>query len=232
MTPLLQPVLTRLQTWVAETQSGTQWSFALPARESSNKATEVQVVTYLLEVLRVPVARSEQPVPLQMGLRFLVCTWASDLAAANETLLRLAFSAMEQPNWELESEPMPVTGWQALGIALRPSFMLRVPLRVERPKPAFKRVLATKLEGTPLTSFQGVVLGPSDIPLAGAKVEIPSLRRWTETDQHGGFVLRGIALSPAERLLVRARGKKMEVAPDVPPDSTQPFTIRFTSLED
>src|SRR5438270_1040630 len=203
MTPLLQPVLDRLKSWVAEIQGDAQWTLALPAGNSSGKTAQVQVVTYLLEILRAPVARSEQPAPLQMSLRFLVSAWCGDAAAANDVLLRLAFSAMEQANWELEPEPMTPQGWQAFSIAPRPGFILRVPLRVERPRPAFKRVRSTRIEGGVLRGLQGVVLGPDDVPVPGAKVEVPSQQRWAETDQQGGFILPGLALSPAETLLVR-----------------------------
>lgn len=232
MTPLLQPVLDRLKNWVAEIQGDALWTLSLPAGNSSGKAAQVQIVTYLLEILRAPVARSEQPAPLQISLRFLVSAWCSDSAAANDVLLRLAFSAMEQANWELESEPMPLQGWQALGIAPRPGFILRVPLRMERPRPAFKRVRVARIEGGVLPSLRGVVLGPNDVPVTGAKVEVPSQQRWTETDQRGGFILPGIALSPKESLLVRARGQQMEVSSDGLAASAQPLTIRFTSLED
>ena len=139
---------------------------------------------------------------------------------------------MEQANWELEPEPMSPQGWQAFSIAPRPGFILRVPLRVERPRPAFKRVRSTRIEGGVLRGLQGVVLGPDDVPVPGAKVEVPSQQRWAETDQQGGFILPGLALSPAETLLVRARGKQMEVTPNGLAASAQPLTIRFTSLED
>jgi hypothetical protein len=167
-----------------------------------------------------------------MSLRFLVSAWSSDAGAANDVLLRLAFSGMEQVNWEIETEAIPLQGWQAFGIAPRPSFVLRMPLRLERPRPAFKRVRSTRVESSVLAHLQGVVLGPNDIPVTGAKVEVPSQQRWTETDQRGGFILPGVTLSPAESLRIRARGKQMEVVADGLADSAQPLTIRFASLED
>jgi len=232
MTSLLQPVLDRLKDWVAQVQGDAQWSLSLPAANAAGKAGQMQVATYLLEVARTPVARSEHPAPLQMSLRFLVLACSTDAAGANDLLLRLAFSAMEQPNWEVETDPVPLQGWQALGIGPRPSFVLRMPLRMERPRPVFKRVHSTKVESRVFANLQGVVLGPNDIPVTGAKVEVPSQQRWTETDQRGGFILPGVTLSPADSLRIRARGKQMEVVADGLAGSAQPLTIRFNSLED
>ncbi len=99
----------------------------MPARESAGTDAKAQAVTYLLEILRTPVARTDKRAPLQMSLRFLVCTWATKQDRANEILLQLAFAAMEQEGWDLEFEALPVHAWSAFGISPRPSFVLRIP---------------------------------------------------------------------------------------------------------
>jgi hypothetical protein len=139
---------------------------------------------------------------------------------------------MEQEGWELEFEALPMQAWSAFGIPPRPSFVLRVPLRVERPEERAKPVRLIKLEGLPVATLQGSVLGPDDVPIAGATVEAPALQRWATTDDHGRFVLTGLPQAAQNRLVVNAKGKRIEVSPEGGPDPSKPLTIRLTSLED
>lgn len=204
----------------------------MPPRESAGADAKAQAVTYLLEVLRTPVARTDKRAPLQMSLRFLVCTWAAKQDRANEILLQLAFAAMEQEGWDLEFEALPVHAWSAFGISPRPSFVLRIPLLLERAEGRAKPVRTIKLNGFPVTTLQGAVLGPDDTPVAGAQVEVPSLHRSATTDTHGRFVLTGLPQAAQSRLVVNARGKRIEVSPEGEPDPSKPLMIRLTSLED
>ncbi len=204
----------------------------MPSRENAGAEAKAQAATYLLEVLRTPVARTEKRAPLQMSLRFLICAWAAKPDQANDVLLRLAFAAMEQEGWELEFDALPMQAWSAFGISPRPSFVLRVPLRVERPEERAKLVRSIKLQGLPITTLQGSVLGPDDVPIAGATVEAPALQRWATTDGHGRFVLTGLPQAAQNRLVVNAKGKRIEVSPEGGLDPSQPLMIRLTSLED
>lgn len=230
-TPMLEPVYAKLRQWVADTCEAS-WSLSMPARESTGADAKGQAVTYLLEVLRAPVARTDKRAPLQMSLRFLVCAWAAKPEQANEILLRLAFAAMELDGCELEFEALPIQTWSTFGIAPRPSFVLRVPLVIARTDPRAKPVRSINLHGAPVTTVQGSVLGPDDVPIAGATVEAPSLHRSATTDRHGRFVLTGMSQTAQSRLVVNARGKRIEVSPEGEFDPSKPLTIRLTSLED
>jgi hypothetical protein len=167
-----------------------------------------------------------------MSLRFLVCAWAAKPEQANEILLRLAFTAMEQDGWDLESEALPIQAWSAFGIAPRPSFVLRVPLVMQRADERAKRVRSIKVQGLAIAALQGSVLGPDDIPIAGATVGAPAFHRWATTDSHGRFVLTGLPQTAQSRLVVNAKGKRIEVSPEGESDPSKPLTIRLTSLED
>jgi hypothetical protein len=229
--PILEPVYARLQQWIAETCADAAWSLSMPSRESAGADDKAQAVTYLLEVLRTPVARTDKRAPLRMSLRFLVCAWATKPEQAHENLVRLAFAAMDQDGWDLELDALPAHTWSAFGIPPRPSFVLRIPLLLERAEERAKRVRSIKLESLAITALQGSVLGPDDIPIAGATVEAPALHRWATTDDHGRFVLTGLPQAAQSRLVVNAKGKRIEVSPEGEPDPSKPLTIRLT-LED
>jgi hypothetical protein len=87
---------------------------------------------YLLEILSAPPFRDARP-PLQVALRYLVTAWAQEPEGAHRILGRLAFAALEHPEFEFDPEPPPTAIWAAFGLAPRPGFFLRALVRRERP---------------------------------------------------------------------------------------------------
>lgn len=229
---MLEPIYSKLQQWVAETSPEVSWGLSLPTEEQPAQKAKTQVATYLFEVMRVPMARGERRSPLQLSLRFLVCAWAAKADEANELLVRLAFAAMATEGWDLEFESLPIQTWSAFHLSPRPSFMLCVPLLLERVDSPAKPVRSIRLEEAAMTNLPGQVLGPQDVPIAGAIVEAPALQRSTTTDHRGRFVLTGLPQSMPNRLVVKTKGKRIEVSPSGEPDPAKPFMIRLTSLED
>jgi hypothetical protein len=152
-TPILDPVYEKLRQWVAMTCGDATCSFSVHSGEGVGEQGKPQVTTCLIEVLRTPVARSERLAPLQMNLRFLVCAWAERVEVAHEILLQLAFAAMEQEGWELEFEAPPPHVWNAFGIPLRPGFILRVPLRMDRVELRANPVRSVNLIGSPIKAL-------------------------------------------------------------------------------
>lgn len=189
---------------------------------------------YLLEIGHAPMPSSLKTPPLQVFLKYLVTTWADQPEDAHQMLVQLIFAAMQEPEFQVEMESIPLIVWTAFNSSPRPSFILRVPLRQERPeapKPMVRHPL--KVQPSLMTTLHGVLLGPDDIPLADCRVEIPLLRVWASTDYKGRFHLSGVPEGGKKRLLVKARGRELAIDSEQDyPDANTPLVIHFSSLEE
>ncbi len=95
----------------------------------------------------------------------------------------LIFAALAVTDWQVEQERLPPDTWAAFGTPPRPSFVLRLPVIKERPEPAVKLVRKPlTVKHTGLVGLHGAVLGPEDIPIAGARVELPAFGLSATTD--------------------------------------------------
>ena len=78
-----------------------------------------------------------------------------------------------------------------------------------------------------LQSLEGVVLGPQELPVVGARVELPALRLSTRTDSKGGFRFSAVPAQPASKLLrVTAKGRELSVQTEADA-GRQPMVIHF-----
>jgi hypothetical protein len=188
---------------------------------------------YLIEILQTPPPRGTRRPPLQITLRYLVTSWDKDPREAHRLLGDLLFAAMEHPDFEVEQDPLPIQIWMSLGVAPRPCFVLRVPLRLQRPEKPIPLVRQSLLVKTStLRRLTGRVLGPQDTPIMNARVEVPSLLLSTQTDFGGRFALPGLPADPSTVVLrVKARGQTVTVQADVGVLNGEPLVIRFSELE-
>jgi hypothetical protein len=217
----------QLREWVQKTL-GVSPSLAPP----SDAPSDDEINLYLLELAERPPARGARRPPLQLTLRYLVTAWASQTEEAHRLLGELAFAAMEHPDFEVKLNPIPAKTWEALGVIPRPSFILQVPLRKEQPAPPTQYVREPLVvQATPVTSLGGTILGPDDVPIARAVVEIPSLQLSTRTDTHGRFTFANVPADPLpKKLLVKAKGRTLQVTTQqFTPD--EPLVIRFNLFE-
>ena len=139
----------------------------------------------------------------------------------------LVVAALQNPEFEVEHEPLPLLVWTALGIAPRPAFVLRVPFKHERPEKLAPPVRhAVVIKPVPLGSLEGQVLGPENIPLMNARVELPAFELFTTTDSKGRFHFSSVPSTPGMRLLhVRAKGQEFSI--NVDPAGTEPLVIHL-----
>jgi hypothetical protein len=181
-----------------------------------------------------PAGSTKRPAPLQLSLRYLVTTWSAKPENAHQLLVRLMFAAMQTRDFEVEPEPLPMAVWMAFGVPPRPSFLLRMPLRYDRPEVKAKVVRQPlKIRGAPIVSFYGLLLGPGETPLPGCRIEIPTLHLWANTDYKGRFCFPAVPGEGSKQLLVKAKGRELAVTSDGNfPDSRTPMVIHFTPLEE
>jgi len=218
----------RLKNWVAGEIEGAEVSLAVPAKERPGRGVGV----YLLELMPLPAPRTDKRPPLQLSLKYLVTAWSEKPEDAHEILVQLMFAAMENKDFQVDLEPIPLASWAAIGVPPQPSFILRVPLRQERPEPQTKLVRELNIKSSPLTSFHGLLVGPEEAPLADCRVEIPALNLSTRTDYKGRFTFPGVPAAGSKQLLVKAKGFELPVNSEQNyPDSRAPLVIHFSPLE-
>ncbi len=224
---LIDQVDRRLKSWVGKTVEGAEVSLAPPGKAPP----EPSVGLYLMEVLNSPVAPNARTLPPhQITLRYLVTTWAEAEEESHRLLGTLVFEALRDPDLQVELEPVPVTVWSAFGVEPRPSFVLRVPLRYEEPRPKMPLVKQhMRIETTPMKSLHGIIVGPGDVPIMGASVQLPHLNLNTKTDSHGRLRFAAVPAEPRIKLFrVRAKGLTQEERMS----DKEPVTIRIKGLED
>lgn len=206
----------RLKAWVETVLGQAPVTFAPPA----DARPEAGISLYLIELLAAPAGRAETHRTHELSLRYLVTAWADEPAEAHRLLGTLVFAAMEDAELEVEIEPLPAPQWLALGATPRPSFFLRAPLRRARRQPRVapvrKRLRIDLVASSPL---RGLVLGPDDAPLPGARVDIPRLHLACYTESDGRFHFPRVPSEPAVKdLRVSVKGARMDVTVEHPAD--------------
>jgi len=203
--------------------------FLGPPQGLAGNNGEKGINLYLLELVEDPPLRTAERPPLQISLRYLVSAWAVEPEAAHRLLGQFAFSAMENPEFQVEFQPLSAAMWEALGTCPRPSFMLRVLLK--KPRPALKREFVGQplvIEAQLTTQLHGVILSPDDTPLPGITVEFPSLQISTRSGMNGRFVFPSVPVEPLTReLLVSGKGHEFKVKVQQNSSEAEPVVIRF-----
>jgi hypothetical protein len=224
---VIQVIDARMATWAGEHERGVQTSFDPPAEGRAGEG----VCIYLMEVAPRPDERRDGARRLRASLRYLISTWAEKTERAHELLGDLLLAALQEPEFEVELESVHIDAWTAFRVPPRPSFVVRVPLGQDLQRPAAKLVrqpLAVRASG--IVSLNGTVLGPDDVPMAGASVELPALQLSTLTDWKGRFTLPAVPAEPAPKeLLVKARGLEQRVPIGA---IGSPLLINFGPLEE
>lgn len=190
------------------------------------------VSLYLLALAKPSPAWMNRQPTSQITLRYLITTWAANDEEAHRLLGKLIYAVMEKREYELDLTELPAPLWAALGIAPRPSCTLIAPLAFVQPEPVSHLVQGPLVvRGAPIKSLHGVVLGPGNIPVVGASVELSALSLRSHTDAHGCFHFSSVPAEPhSMQLLVTARGYTQSVIVEHPPSEKEALAIHFDSF--
>jgi uncharacterized protein DUF4255 len=216
----------RLLEWIKTILQNAEVSLGPPGGSTAART----VGLYLLELTQTPPpARSRRRPPIQINLRYLVTTHAAETKEAHQMLGDLLVAALKDPEFEVEQEPLPISLWTALKIAPQPSFVLRVPFNVERPEKIAPPVLRPLIvKSSALRSLSGQVLGPKDIPIMDARVELPALQLHTNTDSKGRFHFSTVPAEPHPKFLrVRAKGREYSINTEHAASTGEPLVIHL-----
>lgn len=139
--------------------------------------------------------------PVAFRVRYLVT--ASTLAALEAVLL----AATDRPGVDVDLDAPPLDLWRALELPPQPAVWLTVMVRHERDEPQAPRVLTPLVvRGDPLRSINGRLVGPGDVPLAGARVELVATRQATRTAHDGRFRFDAAPTEAPARFSIAAKG--------------------------
>lgn len=214
----------RLEQWIQSVLPKIPISLEAPQAAKPGKGISL----YLVDVAADPTARGARRPPLRLELRYLVCAWAPDSEESHRLVGELAFAAMDRSDLQLEPGPVPLELWSALGVPPRAAFLLKTTVqkeRVEKPVPRVR--MALEVRKSLLGPLLGRVLGPKDLPLMGARVELPENGLSAQTDPEGRFVFPAVPQASGPRLLrVSAKGLTVDVKV-----ARAPIVIRLKTLE-
>jgi len=215
----------RMAAWVRDVLGDVPTSFEPPGVTLPGGRS---IGLYLLDFAPATSTRGDGRPPLQFRVRYLVTAWNEEASAAHDDLCELAFSALETPEFEVDVEPLGAAAWTAFNTPPRPSFSVRLPLRQERPRVAVPSVRAPLvLTPSAMVPLYGVVLGPGDVAVAGARVELRTLGLVTLTDHQGRFRFAGAPADRALCLVVQARGATQEFQTEGASGLKRPLLFRM-----
>jgi hypothetical protein len=216
--------------WVREILPDAELRLTPPAQQGDSPVVHL----YLTEIRTAPAVRHDRRPPLTVGLCYLVVVSSQDPLQAHRWLGQLLFAAMENKRFEVDLQAITDDTWRAFGLVPQPAFLLRLPFSLDRPHEYQRVTKQPTIRAVPAVAFTGILIGPDEVPIAGARVTLAELGLNTTTDKDGRFRFAAVApSSQPKRLRIHARGLEMETLAVPTSDRVnEPAIIRFTQLED
>jgi len=238
----------RLKSWVKYAAGDVAVGF----RRATAPSPGAGVNLYLYEITSRPAPSASDRQPQRIFLRYLVTATAEDPVEAHGLLEKLIFSALEEKDFEVELDPVPMAFWSAFGAPPQPSFTLRIPAMreramLERPKPPHIPVFQL----APVSDLRGVVLDADGRPQASCAVELRvgfselderldkskagalRVRFSTTTDSHGRFRLQSVPRESAQASLRVVSGGYEQTFPLIQPASPESsLELRLNTKEE
>ncbi len=228
---MIEAIDQRLSQWIGSVLAEDIEVSFLPPKDTGDKKV---VGLYLKDILHSAPTRGTRRPPLQVLLRYLVTVRAKSSQEAHHVLGQLLFAAMEHPDYEVDLEPIPAQVWTAFGTIPMPAFILRLPLRVERPEKPVQLIRSPiEVQQSPLVRMEGMVMGPEETPLANARVELSTHNLVARTDIKGRFIFPTVPTEPGlKKVRIIARGRELFQEVDYKKINQQePLIIHFDVLE-
>ena len=214
-----------LKDWVAQALGSVEITLDAPVDSRPGKGVSLHLMEMALSF-----PSSGYPTPeLRLDLRYLVTTWAETHEEAHRLLGQLVLVALTSSTVNVDLHPIPPETWLAFTARPRPAFILQVPVTLGKSEEVTKLVTQPLIvKDSPLVPLLGQVLGPHDMPVANARVEIPFLNLSTLTDLKGWFKFPAVPADPApSRLRVVLKGWSLDVTVDPASLAHPPLVVHF-----
>jgi hypothetical protein len=211
-----------------------------PAPQAGRKQQGINLHLLSIAPHAQATTRGERRTEAQLVLRYLVTTWAEQRELAESLLCMLALHLLGRgangpdgrSEISVEATPAPEV-LAALGLPPRAALTLGLPLvHVEMEAPARRVTHPPSVLTEAAATLWGILLGPDELPIAAARVDLPAFGRSTETDEAGQFRITGVPANLADRTLhVRARGIERTFRLSAGNDGG-PLTLRMSFAEE
>jgi Carboxypeptidase regulatory-like domain/Pvc16 N-terminal domain len=219
---LIEQATGRLQSWIEASLGSTAIVLRPPASEQEGEGVSL----YLFELRPEPVARSTKLNRVEVSLRYLITAWG-DSSKAHEFLDKLLVALTDHSDFQIEREPVPLEFWNALKVRPQPALVVRCKSSYDIPQRPPKLVRKVVMDTVEAASLTGVLLGPDNIPIAGALVEFPSLQANTKTDESGRFTFPLVPANGTGTLKIFAKGQELIVDLARAKQQTKPLSIQL-----
>ncbi len=189
---------------------------------------------YLLDLLNAPASHANRSIPLKFTLSYLITTWHEDPKSAHGLLGHLLVAASNHNDYEVDLKPVSPEIWRAFDVPPQPAFQLRAPLQIDRSEPLAKPVLSSvEITKRPLGSLTGLLVGPQDIPVVNAHIELMDCNAKTSTDNKGRFRFDSIPTdAQVKRLRIFTKGRTLMADTARQAVDSGPMLIRLNTLEE
>jgi len=160
-----------------------------------------------------------------IALDYLVTVGIEDARLAHAALAEIAFAAQDSASYEIVTGRHVAELCATSGIALVPGLVLRTELRRDVPvrlAPLVREAPKPNLE--PLVQARGRVVGPGNVPIAGALVTIAGSSRCCTTGPDGRF---RFAIPAGQPATVTARARSREVSASLAPETETIPTLQL-----
>lgn len=196
--------------WASTAVPELTWEVARLAAPLQEKGGGIR----LLRVAPEPAPREVRNRTQQVWLDYLVTLRHDDPLLEQRYLAELVFSCTKAAAYRVDPDALP---WlRDLGLPATAAFVLRAPLkRIEVLLPAALVRFPHRLEYADIAVFEGLVLGPDEVPIAGARIDADGLPSMA-TDARGRFRLVGGSVGSAP-MNVRVRARDVEARTDIRP---------------
>lgn len=233
---LLTDADAEIRAWLERAAGDAPVEIGPPGTSEDTDGDGARLAMYLLALEPVPKVANDRhfPVPVVIRLRYLVAPSAPDHPSRLELLDRVLAAVHDDPpphHLDAEFTPAPTEVWSDFDARPRPALSLQVTARgVRAPVETGLVRQPLRVVEAGIRGLRGRVLGPEDIPLAGAEVAVAATGASTRTASNGSFLLPTVPDAPEPiRLSVRAKGRTFSV--DVEPADVESLVIRCDLLE-
>ncbi|SES63798.1 Protein of unknown function [Nitrosomonas marina] len=201
----------RLKEWITMVIDG---QLAITFEHPGTERNQPTVSVYLYDMEYSTPNSTTREIPFQISLSYLLTVQSDDQVESHKYLGKILYAAKSQSDMEVGFPALPAQFWQAIGIAPLPHFSLQIPLMITRETEHIPTIKAQPHIGiSSVTQITGVVVGPSDQPIPGAKIMLPHSKTVAYTNNKGLFSIAADAnLQRAFNCKIDAKGKQFSIS--------------------
>jgi hypothetical protein len=210
-----------LQEWLGELLPDVPVTLAVGADPAGFSGIAIRLLAIAPRVVPLNPGRRSAA----LALDYLVTVQLDDARAAHAAVSEIAFAVLDGGAYELVADRSAGEWCTALGMTPSPGLVLRTELRRDTRVPLAPLVReAPRPSLEPLVHARGRVVGPGNMPIAGALVTIAGTSRCSTTGPDGRF---RFAIPAGQPATVTARARSREVSASLAPETETILTLQM-----